>query len=253
MDIEDYINKKYDELAMSRLKKKLLQEVHLLIQKKKSGIISFLQNQNDHLLTEVNFLRKEVKKKNKVIEKLMDNCRQNINRDISNNQNPFSTDDDDKSQKPIKGSKGVNSISVAVNTETLSEETLNLSEAVAFSPPNLVKAINKNPSKVIPFITVRPRKGDHFSKTPNQDDNKHEKSDSFSDKNTNKDQSKTKRIYILGDSMVKNLKGWEMSKKLKIANVCVRYFAGDKVRCMKDHIKPIKRKTRSHCTSRRHK
>ena len=225
----------------------------MLIQKEESSIISFLQNQNDHLLTEVNFLREEVKEKNKVIEKLMDNCRQNINRDISNNQNPFSTDDDDKSQKPIKGSKDVNSNSVAVNTETLSEETLNLSEAVAFSPPNLVKAINKNPSKVIPFITVRPRKGDHFSKTPNQDDNKHEKSDSFSDKNTNKDQSKTKRIYILGDSMVKNLKGWEMSKKLKIANVCVRYFAGDKVRCMKDHIKPIKRKTRSHCTSRRHK
>ena len=102
----------------------------------------------------------------------------------------------------------------------------------------MVKAINKNPSKVIPFITVRPRKGDHFSKTPNQDDNKHEKSDSFSDKNTNKDQSKTKRIYILGDSMVKNLKGWKMSKKLKIANVYVRYFAGAKVRCMKDHIKP---------------
>ena len=80
---------------MSSLKKELLQEVHLLIQKEESSIISFLQNQNDHLLTEVNFLRKEVKKKNKVIEKLMDNCRQNINRDISNNQNPFSTDDDD--------------------------------------------------------------------------------------------------------------------------------------------------------------
>ena len=88
----------------------------------------------------------------------MDNCRQNINRDISNNQNPFSTDDDDKSQKPIKGSKGVNSISVAVNTETLSEETLNLLEAVASSPLNLIKAINRNSSKVIPFITVRPRK-----------------------------------------------------------------------------------------------
>ena len=62
---------------MSSLKKELLQEVHLLIQKEESSIISFLQNQNDHLLTEVNFLRDEVKrKKNKVIEKFMDNCRQ---------------------------------------------------------------------------------------------------------------------------------------------------------------------------------
>ena len=97
-DIEDYINKKYDELAMSSLsKKEMLQEVHLLFQKEENSIISFLQNQNDHLVTEVNFLREEVKEKNIVIKKLMDNCRQNINRDISNNKTPFSTDDGDKS------------------------------------------------------------------------------------------------------------------------------------------------------------
>ena len=204
---------------MPSLKKELLKEVHLLIQKEENSIINFLQNQNDHLLAKVNFLREEVKEKKKVIEKLMDNCRQNINHDISNNQNSFSTDDDDKSQKPIKGSKGVNSISVVVNTETLSEETLNLSETVTSSPPHLVKTDQKNPSKVNPFIIVRPRKGDHFSKTPNQDDNKHEKSNCLSDKNTNKDQSKNKRTQILGESMIKNLKGWEMSKKLKNANV----------------------------------
>ena len=137
----------------------------------------------------------------------MDNCRQNINRDIINNQNPFSTDDNDKPEKPIKGSKGVSSISDAVNTEILLEETLNLSEAVASSPPNLIKANKTNSSKVNHFITVKLRKGDHFSKTPNQDDNEHKKSDTLSDKNTNKNQGKNKRIYILGDSMIKNLKG----------------------------------------------
>ena len=132
-DIEDYINKKYEELAISGLSEQLLQEVHLLTQKGENSIISFLQNQNDYLLTEVNFLRDEVKrKKNKVIEKFMDNCRQNINRDISNNQNPFSTDD--KFQKPIKDSNGVNSISVPVNTETISQ-TLNVPEVVVFTPP----------------------------------------------------------------------------------------------------------------------
>ena len=73
-----------------------------------------------------------------VIKKLMENCRQNINHDISNNQNPFSTDD--KSQKPIKDPNGVNSVSVAVNTDTISQETLNVSEAVASTPPNTVKS-----------------------------------------------------------------------------------------------------------------
>ena len=194
-DIEDYINRKYDELAISSLKKELLQEVHLLIQKEENSIISFLQNQNDHLLTEVNFLREEVKEKNIVRKRLMDNCRQNINRDVNNNQNPFSTDD--KSQKPIKDSNGVNSISVAVNTETISQETLNVSEVVVSTPPNTVKANKTNPSKVNSFITVRPRKGDHFSKTSNQDDNEHKKSNSHSEKKyRQRSKQKQKNLHI---------------------------------------------------------
>ena len=114
------------------------------------------------------------------------------------------------------------------------------------NPPNSVNANKTNPSKVNPFTPVRPRKGDHFSKTPNQDDNENKKSNSVFDKNTNKDQSKNKKIYILGDSMIKNLKGWEMSKKLKNANVYVRLFAGAKVRCMKDHIKLTLREKTNH-------
>ena len=61
-----------------------------------------------------------------VIKKLMENCQQNINHHISNNQNPFSTDD--KSQKPIKDPNGVNTVSVAVNTDTVLQETLSVSE-----------------------------------------------------------------------------------------------------------------------------
>ena len=149
---------------------------------------------------DVNFLREEVEGK-KVIKKLMDNCRQNINHYISNNQNPFSTED--KSQKPIKDSNGVSSISLTVNTETISQETLNISEAVVSTAPNTVKAITTNSSKVNLFITVRPR--DDFSKTSNQDNNEHKKSNCHSDKDTNKDQSKTQRIYILGDTTSKRL------------------------------------------------
>ena len=150
------------------------------------------------------------------------------------------------SKNLLKISNGVNSIFVAVNTEILSQETLNLSEAVVSSPPNLVNANKTNPSKVNPFIAVRPRKGDHFSKTPNQDDNEHKKSNSISDNNTNKNRSKYQKIYKLGDSMIKNLKGWKMPKRLKNANVYVRHFAGAKVRCMKYHIKPTLREKPDH-------
>ena len=123
---------------------------------------------------------------------------------------------------------------------------MNLSEAVVSSPPTLVNASKTSPNNVNRFIAVRPRKGDHFSKTPNQDDNEHKKQNPNYDENINKDKSKNKKIYILGDSMIKNLKGWEMSKKLKNVNVYVRHFAGAKVRCMKDHIKPTLREKPDH-------
>ena len=61
-----------------------------------------------------------------VSKRIMENCRQNINHRISNNQNPFSTVD--KSQKPIKDPNGVNTVSVAVNTDTILQDTLNVSE-----------------------------------------------------------------------------------------------------------------------------
>ena len=57
---------------------------------------------------------------------------------------------------------------------------------------------------------------------------------------TNKEkQTKGKKIYILGDSMIKHLKGWDISAKLKQRHsIYVRPFTGAKVRSMKDYAKP---------------
>ena len=74
---------------------------------------------------------------------------------------------------------------------------MNVSEVVVSTPPNTIKANKTNPSKVNSFITMRPRKGDHFSKTSNQGDNEHKKSNSHSEKNTDKDQKqKQKNLHI---------------------------------------------------------
>ena len=79
----------------------------------------------------------------------MDNCRQNINRDINNNQNTFSADD--KSQKLIKDSNGINSIFLAVITETTLQETFNVVEALASPPPNTIRINKTNPNEVNVF------------------------------------------------------------------------------------------------------
>ena len=51
------------------------------------------------------------------------------------------------------------------------------------------------------------------------------------------DKKKNKKIYILGDSMVKHVEGWQLSKST-YQKVYVRSFTGAKVKCMKDYVKP---------------
>ena len=47
------------------------------------------------------------------------------------------------------------------------------------------------------------------------------------------------KVFILGDSIVKHIQGWEITKKLdNKQNVYVRHFSGSKVSCMKDYVKP---------------
>ena len=54
-----------------------------------------------------------------------------------------------------------------------------------------------------------------------------------------------KKMVILGLSMIKNIKGWKISKKLQNANVYVRHFLGATVRCTKVYLKPSLRKNTS--------
>ena len=57
--------------------------------------------------------------------------------------------------------------------------------------------------------------------------------------NTKEKQTNKKKIYTLGDSMIKHLKGYDISAKLKQRhNIYVRPFTGAKVRSMKDYAKP---------------
>ena len=61
-----------------------------------------------------------------------------------------------------------------------------------------------------------------------------------------KDQIKTKKlvvnekkkVFVLGDSMVKHIQGWDITKKLENKDkVYFRQFAGSKVICMNDYVK----------------
>ena len=54
--------------------------------------------------------------------------------------------------------------------------------------------------------------------------------------------NKKSKVFILGDSMVKHIQGWEINRKLDYKqNVYVRQFSGVKVNCMSDYVKPCTR------------
>ena len=73
-----------------------------------------------------------------------------------------------------------------------------------------------------------------------------EKSEQGKDKKPNKEQKKGKSVVMLGDSMVKHINGWEMSKRIKNCKAYVRSFAGAKVQCMDDYKKPLMRDELDH-------
>ena len=74
--IENYINNKYDKIALSHLKQSILSEVHATINEKiisipKTDEVTYLQNHIDTLMSELYFLHEELKEKNNLIKILL--------------------------------------------------------------------------------------------------------------------------------------------------------------------------------------
>ena len=75
-------------------------------------------------------------------------------------------------------------------------------------------------------------------KSPQNKDIKHPKIPNSQGNKLLTDKKKS-NIYILGDSMVKHIEGWKLTKKTdKNHKIYVRSFPGAKVKCMKDYVKP---------------
>ena len=54
------------------------------------------------------------------------------------------------------------------------------------------------------------------------------------------------RIFIVGDSIVKHLRGYELSRKVENGKVYVKSFSGAKVTFMEDFVKPTLREMPTH-------
>ena len=55
-----------------------------------------------------------------------------------------------------------------------------------------------------------------------------------------------KRVVLLGDSIIKNINGYELSNQVEKGKIYVESYSGSKIRCMEDHAKPTSRTDPDH-------
>ena len=89
--IENYINNKYDEIALSHLKQSILSEVHATINEKiisitKTDEVTYLQNEIDTLMSELYFLREELREKNNLFTIFLNKTEEIKHVNICNNK-----------------------------------------------------------------------------------------------------------------------------------------------------------------------
>ena len=75
---------------------------------------------------------------------------------------------------------------------------------------------------------------------------KEEKLETISTKPSDTNADVTNRVFIMGDSIVKHIRGYELSQRVENCKVFVKNFSGAKVRCMEDYIQHTLRETPSH-------
>ena len=96
-------------------------------------------------------------------------------------------------------------------------------------------------------------KDNHIESVPKKELPKNSQSSNSNNKKRNhpaneKFVGNSKSVVILGDSMIKHLNGWEMSKKVNNpgCKIYVKHFARAKTICMKDYMQPSLRNAPNH-------
>ena len=188
-------------------------------------IISLLQDQ-------IEFLQ-ELKSKDKIINSLIENLSRNDDVFFSQKVATLKTPENQTNYKQLQ------------NTKTIeSKESQNKNTPGCFcnkenesQKDKQVEDISKKANKNIAIIRSLDNSCNP-QKRITADDHKNDKP---------KGEKNEKSIFVIGDSMVKHLNGWEMSKKLNVnCKVFVKTFSGAKTTYMNDYAKPSVRSSPDH-------
>ena len=242
--IENYINNEYDEIALSHLKQSLLSEVHTTVNNKiisipKTDEVTYLQNHVDTLISELYFLREELKEESNLIKILLNKTEVIKHVTIRNNK---TLKDDQPSPTSSNQKLVVNDTSIASNPMNESHYG-NSTENI--TPSNHCGLLIGGDEYVSLENNIHDSTNDSYKRgmNSNRTDNKNNNNiNNITKVNKNndhhlgeKDQIKTKKlvlnekkkVFVLGGSMFKHIQGWDITKKLENKHkVYIRQFAG---------------------------
>ena len=169
----------------------------------------------NHLEEQISFLREQLRNKDKIINSLINQLSKNsevIRIPIINPQDKnIFLKTAEENMTPVKQK-------LSHNTETTNNTDLNTS---------VIKT-----SKV--DFTIE-KSNEIETDLSNNTDKLNPKLENKQEIRTNSDIKTQKSVIILGDSMVKHINGWEISKRLQSdCKVCVKQFSSATTKCMKD-------------------
>ena len=111
---------------------------------------------------------------------------------------------------------------------------------------NLLTTINNQIKK----INNTEQQGNNNNKSTNEENNENEeKRNEENNGDSGIDPKRVnKKVFIVGDSIVKHVKGYELTQSLENCKVHVKDFPGARVRCTQDYVQPTLRQNPDHIT-----
>ena len=258
--LEGYISKKYDETALNHLRRQILRELTQKFDEKINSnlgrttntpdTIALLKSHIQTLESEIYFLRSELQEKNVIIKSLITlNSRPNLPSTQILSEPPTNTYPNLNNDKKSKGSL----IDFEVNDRHIVQKDENQRNLIQLSDSDeesdSISNDEQSKAENVPLNDVT------IARNENKMNENERKQNLAKKEETNKNNdileptkkaSDEKRVYIVGDSIIKNVNGYDVSGKADQCRVYIRPSLGAKVRCMEDHIKPVIRDKPDH-------
>ena len=187
------------------------------------------------LREDILFLKEQIRNKDKVIDSLL--CQLSKRDDIFLLQNRGSTKtktsalQTENTENVEKKSSGTMTSSIKRNENLLTER----------ENENLLTTINNQIKK----INNTKQRGNNNNKSTNEENSENEEKINNGDSGIDPKRV-NKKVFIVGDSIVKHVKGYELTQSLENWKVHVKDFPGARVRCMQDYVQPTLRQYPDH-------